>query len=187
METLTRFPEEIQIDASTGNPYIVNYEEQAALKDTFQSNWNSLLAALRETGRFLRVRDMDHSTGPHNFKCILPLTAGGPGLILCVSMTGKYLGLYYDITGLQTDHRPKIYNYRLSRWESHLSYYPASIEQETTARLVLHSCLDFFADFRIVDGLLAGTPIENIGIGRTEFPRLDVFQTIFCTNVHGML
>jgi hypothetical protein len=179
ISSLLRNPEKIHLLHS-------GYEQIVGTKEDYRQNWNSFLQSIRESQAAGRIKDMEFSTERHSFKAVVTLLDHKEALIFCATMLGKFVGLYYAVTDSRQAYLPVV-DYRKGGVERHLSYYPFSEEQETLGRLVVQTALDCFPGFRKFDNYYAGVPVANITIGQMQHAKLDLFQALFCTNVHGLI
>lgn len=161
------------------------YEDLIAAKDRHRQVWQALMADLKGCPAFTRVRDADFATNPHCYRVVLPIDgAAHEGLMLCISMAGKLIGIYYS----------NLNNYALVPFRAggcttpaHISYYPFSKRQEELGRFVLALSQTYFADFHKFDNNYASVIVERVKVGEDLYDELDLFQAIFTANAHAMI
>ncbi|MBX0332609.1 hypothetical protein K3G39_05105 [Pontibacter sp. HSC-14F20] len=164
-------------------PDLTTYYKLVEEKDAYRENWNCLLHEVRASSKFGRIRDMEFSTGLHAFKLVLPLKdSAHQGIMLCISMMKKHIGLYFS--DLNKEALVPIMN---CIFPFQVSYYPFSQEQASLGRQVLDLALKHFPDFQKFDNAFASEEISDVMIGSDYFKKIDPFQAVFTTNVHGVI
>jgi hypothetical protein len=153
-------------------------------KEEYRENWNNLIADLEECGKYYRIRDCSPPTLPHCFRVVLPFYKENyEGLMLCISMMGKLIGMYFsDLTK-----GALVPIYLNCNTPNVVSYYPFSSRQEEEARFVLDLVYKHFPAFEKFDNTYASIPVRNVTLGEHTYREVDLFQTIFSANVHGMI
>ncbi len=162
-----------------------SYENVVKEKESYRKDWSSFLSCIKGS-KFPRVVNLEPSSERHCFKASLSFPNNNQGIILCISMIGKLVGIYYDQYYRGNNYLP-MYNYRGNSENYTLSYYPATAEQEEFSRYTIETATSIFTSFQKFDNFYASKLVENIIVDRTRHEKLDLFQAFFCTNVHGTI
>lgn len=165
---------------------IENYRGYFALKENYILQWEGLLNILRLNKNFARIKDMTFSTVQYSFKASIPFLYFKGGLILCVSILTKSVGIYYD-NGEIISTGFCIYDYRGNVENPYISYYPNNKMQEDLGRMIIDNALEYFNGFQKFDNFYASEEFDNLDIDVFECDKLNFFQVVFCSNVYGII
>jgi len=168
-----------KLDAAITGAYFKLVEE----KERYREDWGKLIAELEDCRKYYKIRDCELATLPHCFRVVLPFyKENHEGLMLCISMIGKLIGMYFADYTKNT----LVPIYLNCNTPEVVSYYPFSPRQEDEARFVLDLVNKHFPTFQKFDNTYASVPIQNIILGEQVYRKVDLFQAIFSANV-GMI
>lgn len=170
-----------------GNNSIRNYENYLSFKQAHASQWSNLLKNLQKNENFGRIRDMTYSTVLHSYKVSIPFMNYKGGLVLCISMLNKNIGLYYDYGEVISAELLHIYDYRGKRYDKYLSYFPGKQIHEALGRVAIGNAMSCFVGFQKFDNFYATIELENLDLAIFSNDKLNIFQLFFCSNIHGII